>query len=191
MSADTRPKHIEFLPLTPDRWPDFESLLGESGGDEGCWCMWWRIPRDQWMRQRGDANRRAIRRIVESGEVPGILAYVDAKPVGWCSVAPREVFPTLNRSRSLGPVDDEPVWSIVCFYVAPEHRGSGLMAALLAGASDYAVSQGARIVEAYPREPKDLGPPQAYMGVVPAFQRAGFVEVLRRSPKQPIMRYHA
>jgi GNAT superfamily N-acetyltransferase len=191
MPDDTASKPVEFLPLTPDRWPDFESLLGESGGDEGCWCMWWRIPRSRWMEQRGDENRRAIKRIVESGEVPGILAYVDAEPVGWCSVAPREAFPTLNRSRSLGRVDSEPVWSIVCFYVAPAQRGSGLMASLLAGARDHAVSQGARVVEAYPREPEGLAPPQAYMGVVPAFRKAGFVEVLRRSSRQPIMRWRS
>ena len=63
------------------------------------------------------------------------------------------------------------------------------MSALLAAARDYAVHHGAKIVEAYPREPGDLGPPQAYMGVVPAFTKAGFVEVLRRSAKQPIMRW--
>ena len=184
-------KRIEFAPVTPERWSDFETLFGECGAYEGCWCMWWRLTRREWMRQRGEANRRAMKRIVESGEVPGIIAYVDGGPAGWCSVAPREAFASLNRSPKLKRVDAETVWSIVCFYVPPELRGSGLMASLLAAARDHAVSRGARIVEAYPREPGNLGPPQAYMGVVPAFQRAGFVEVLRRSPKQPIMRYHA
>jgi RimJ/RimL family protein N-acetyltransferase len=186
---DETTKRIEFLPLTPERWDDFESLLGESGGDDGCWCMWWRIPRDQWTAQRGDENRRAMKRIVESGEVPGILAYVEGRAGGWCSVAPRQAYPTLNRSRNLKPVDDEAVWSIVCFYVSPAHRGSGLMTAMVAGARDYAVSQGARIVEAYPREPEGLTPPQAYMGIVPSFRGANFVEVARRSPRQPIMRW--
>jgi len=191
MSADTRPNLIEFLPVTPERWSDLQTLFGECGAYEGCWCMWWRLTRREWMRQRGEANRRAMKRIVESGEVPGIIAYVDGGPAGWCSVGPREAFPSLNRSPKLKRVDAETVWSIVCFYVAPEYRGGGLMASLLAAARDHALSRGARIVEAYPREPGDLGPPQAYMGVVPAFERAGFVEVLRRSPKQPIMRYHA
>jgi GNAT superfamily N-acetyltransferase len=183
------PNHVEFAPVTPERWDDFEKLFGECGAYEGCWCMWWRLTRRQWTRQRGEGNRQAMKRIVDSGEAPGIIAYVGGEPAGWCSVAPREVFASLNRSPTLKRVDDEPVWSIVCFYVAPERRGSGLMASLVSAARDYAVSQGARIVEAYPREPGGLGPPEAYLGVVPAFAKAGFVEVARRSAKQPIMRW--
>jgi len=191
MPDDAPPKPVEFMPVSPERWSDFEALFGECGAYEGCWCMWWRTTRREWMRQRGEGNRRAMKRIVDSGEVPGIVAYVGGEPAGWCSVAPREVFPSLNRSPTLRHVDAEPVWSIVCFYVAPKYRGSGLMASLLAAARDYAVSKGARIVEAYPREPGDLGPPQAYMGIVPAFAKAGFAEVLRRSPRQPIMRWQS
>ena len=185
-NPDTR-----FLPVTRERWRDFESLFGECGAYEGCWCMWWRLTREEWTRQRGEANRRAMKRIVDSGEVPGIIAYVGGRPAGWCSIAPRDAFPTLNRSRTLSRVDKQPVWSIVCFYVSPVFRGSRLMSALLAAARDYAVHHGAKIVEAYPREPGDLGPPQAYMGVVPAFAKAGFAEVARRSPKQPIMRWQS
>jgi GNAT superfamily N-acetyltransferase len=188
---ETATRQIEFVPLTAERWDDFEALLGESGGDDGCWCMWWRLPRGEWTRQRGEGNRLAFKSIVESGNIPGIIAYVDGEPAGWCSVAPREAFASLNLSPTLKRVDDEPVWSIVCFYVGPSFRGIGLMASLLAAARDYAVSQGARIVEAYPREPEGLSTPMAYMGVVPAFEKAGFVEVLRRSPRQPIMRWQS
>ncbi len=182
---------IEFVPLTPDRWDDFKALFGECGAYEGCWCMWWRLTRREWMRQRGEANRHAMKRIVESGEVPGIIAYLNGKPAGWCSVGPRDVFPSLNRSRTLRRIDAQPVWSIVCFYVDPDYRGSGLMAALIGAARDHAVSQGARIVEAYPREPEGLSKPMAYLGVVPAFAKAGFVEVARRSERQPVMRWQA
>jgi len=191
MSDEVASKRIEFVPLTPERWQDFESLLGESGGDEGCWCMWWRLPRREWTQQRGDENRLAMKRIVESGEVPGIIAYVEGEPAGWCSVAPRDAYPTLNRSRRFRRIDSEPVWSIVCFYVSPSQRGTGLMASLVWAARDYAVSQGARIVEAYPREPERLSTTMAYMGVVPAFAKAGFVEVRRLSPRQAIVRWHS
>ena len=30
-----------------------------------------------------------MRRFVASGEVPGIIAYVDGVPAGWCSVSPK------------------------------------------------------------------------------------------------------
>ena len=183
------PNKTEFVPLTPERWDDFEGLFGECGAYEGCWCMWWRLTRREWMRQRGEANRQAMKRVVESGEVPGIIAYVDGKAAGWCSIGPRDVFPSLNRSPTLRRVDGEPVWSIVCFYVDPAYRGSGLMASLLAAARDYAVDSGASIVEAYPKEPEGLSTPMAYMGVVPAFAKAGFVEVARRSKRQPVMRW--
>jgi len=191
ISGDVSPEEVRFLPVTAERWADFESLLGECGAWEGCWCMWWRLTRREWSRLKGEGNRQAMKRIVESGEVPGIIAYVGGKPVGWCSVALREAFPSLNRSPTLKRVDGEPVWSIVCFYVPPQFRGVGLMPKLLVAARDYALSRGANVVEAYPRESKNLPLLAAYMGVVPAFQKAGFVEVLRRSPKQPIMRYRA
>ncbi len=187
MSAEA----TRFLPLTPERWDDFQTLFGESGGDGGCWCMWWRMKRADWTRDRGEPNRQAMKRIVDSGEVPGIIAYVNGKAAAWCSVAPREAFPSLNRSWTLRRIDDEPVWSIVCFYVDPVFRRTGLMPSLIRAACDYAAGQGARIVEAYPREPEGLSVPMAYMGVVPVFAKAGFVEVVRRSGRQPVMRWQA
>lgn len=70
-------------PLTPERWPDFVRLFGDRVGG-GCWCMGWRLPRQQYLRQKGDRNKKAMKAIVQSGEVPGILAYVADEPVGWC-----------------------------------------------------------------------------------------------------------
>lgn len=182
-------KSLEFHPLIPERWNELERLFGKHGAAGGCWCMWWRQTRAEFNRQRGEPNRVAFRTIVESGIIPGLLAYSDGEPVGWCAVEPRESYPALNRSRILARVDCEPVWSIPCFYVARHLRGRGLMPELLAAAIDWAGRHGARIVEAYPMEPKD-NPNNStfYIGVVPVFQRAGFVEVCRRSKRQPIMR---
>lgn len=65
------------------------------------------------------------------------------------------------------------------------------MVKLLQAAVEYAEKNGARIVEGYPVEPKESGLASfdGYTGVASAFLRAGFVEVLRRSERQPIMRY--
>ena len=185
---DSRPAFV-FHPLTSDRWRDFETLFGPKGCG-GCWCMWWRLTRSEFERQKGEDNRQAMKALVESGEVPGILAYAEGEPVGWCSVAPREAFGALQRSRILKPVDEQPVWSVVCFFIAKAHRRKGLTVELLKAAVDYAAAHGAKVVEGYPVEPKKADAPDAFMytGIASAFRRAGFVEVARRSETRPIMR---
>ena len=182
-----------FHPLTPERWADFEKLFGPRGACAGCWCMYWRLTRTQYDEQQGELNRRNIKALVDSGNIPGILAYVDDEPVGWCSIAPRQEFATLARSRILKPVDDQPVWSVVCFFVTRKYRRQGLTIQLLNAAVEYAASKGATIIEGYPVEPKEGKAPDVFVftGLSSAFKQAGFKEVLRRSETRPIMRYYA
>jgi GNAT superfamily N-acetyltransferase len=180
-----------FAPVTIDKWPDLEALFSEHGVQNGCWCMYWRIPRAECQRNYGEGNKQALKRIVESGIVPGILAYHDKKPVGWCSVAPREDFPVLGRSPTLKPVDDKPVWSIVCFFVSKHYRRGGLTRLLIKAAIQYAFEQGASIIEAYPIDPRaKYIEYERYSGLTTTFAKAGFKEVLRRSDRKPIMRYY-
>jgi GNAT superfamily N-acetyltransferase len=177
--------------LTPERWSDFEKLFGPRGACGGCWCMYWRQSHSEYEHQHGELNRQNIKAIVDSGNIPGILAYSADQPVGWCSIAPREAFPTLARSRILKPVDDQPVWSVVCFFIARSQRRTGLSVKLLQASVDYARANGARIVEGYPVEPKGGKSPDvfAHTGVYSAFKQAGFTEVIRRSETRPIMRF--
>ena len=190
-SRVTVPRDLEFHPVTANRWRDIERLFGERGACGGCWCMWWRVPRSRFVQQKGAGNRRAFKRLVEAGETPGLLAYCDGEPVGWCALAPREAYPRLERSRILKPVDAEPVWSVTCFFVARPFRRRGVTVALLKAAVAYAKAHGARIVEGYPVEPKGtrMPDPFVYTGLASAFRKTGFVEVLRRSQTRPIMRY--
>jgi GNAT superfamily N-acetyltransferase len=181
-----------FHPLTSAYWQDFEKLFGPRGACGGCWCMYWRLTRTQYNEQQGEFNRRNMKALVDSGSVPGILAFSEDEPVGWCSIAPREEFSTLGRSRILKPVDELPVWSVVCFFVARKGRRQGLTVQLLHAAIEYARSNGARIIEGYPVEPKAGVSPDVfvYTGLASAFTRAGFTEVARRSETRPIMRYY-
>jgi GNAT superfamily N-acetyltransferase len=177
-------------PVTPDTWPDLEALFGPRGACGGCWCMYWRLPRAVFEQTKGEGNRSALKALVDEGQIPGLLAYDGGQPVGWVCVAPRTEFSTLARSRILQPVDDRPVWSVVCFFIARKYRRKGLTVELLQSAVDYARQQGAVIVEGYPVEPKVGSAPDTFMytGLASAFHKAGFVEVLRRSETRPIMR---
>jgi GNAT superfamily N-acetyltransferase len=148
-------EELGFAPLTAVRWDDLEELFGERGASGGCWCMWWRLKRSEYEQQKGEGNRLALKEIVDSSEIPSILAYdAEGQPVGWCSVAPREHFPVLERSRVLKRIDDKPVWSIVCLFVGKPLRRKGLTVALIKAAVEYVRESGGKIVEGYPVEPR-------------------------------------
>lgn len=181
---------LQFHPATPDRWKDVEALFGERGACGGCWCRFWKQTRSEYDQNRGDNNRKALKKSVLKGDVPGILAYSGSEAVGWCAVEPREKFTALARSRVLQPVDDRPTWSVPCFFVRRDFRNRGLTTQLLKAAAEYARKRGAGLLEGYPVEaPKGKMPDAfAYTGLPPSFERAGFREAARRSPRRPIMR---
>jgi GNAT superfamily N-acetyltransferase len=181
---------LKFEPLTADRWQDLERLFGQKGGCGGCWCMLWRLTHSQFEKQKGNRNRLAMKRIVQSGRVPGILAYLNGKAVGWCAVAPRSEFVRLETSRVLQKVDDLAVWSVVCLFVAKAFRHQGISTALLNAAAEHVRKHGGTMVEGYPIIPQRATVPDvfAWTGFLSTFQRVGFVEVARRSPNRPIVR---
>jgi len=177
--------------LTPGRFGDLVELFGpQRGAAEGCWCMFWRQEPAEWRRHTSAGNRQAMRGIVDARRRPGLLAYREGEPVGWVSVAPRKEFARIEGSRTLGPVDDAKVWSIVCFFIKAGQRGSGIATALLRAAVDEAAKRGAKTLEAYPIDPtkRTTSNDDAYTGLLPMFTRAGFREVARRHPSRPIVR---
>jgi GNAT superfamily N-acetyltransferase len=181
-----------FYPVTKEYWKDFEKLFGDKGACAGCWCMYWRVRSSVWEKQKGDKNKRTMKKIIFSDTIPGIIAYDNNDPVGWCSVAPRGEFSRLDNSRILKPVDEKSVWSVVCFFIHKNFRKKGLSTALLNAAKKYVKSSGGKILEGYPVEPKKDKMPDAFAwtGLSAAFQSAGFKEVARRSETRPIMRYY-
>ena len=183
---------FKYQPLTPERWQDFEQLFGERGACGGCWCMWWRLKRSDFDKQKGDGNKKAMKALVNSGKIPGIIAYQESEPIGWCSVGPRENFSALERSRILKPVDQQPVWSIVCFFVNKNFRNRGFSIRLINATKEFVQHNGGKILEAYPVEPKKgrTADVFVYTGLASAFRKAGFTEVARRSETRPIMRFY-
>ncbi len=181
---------LTFRPLTPARWKDLTRLFGPRGATAGCWCMYWRRHRSEYLAGQGSSNRRAFRRIVAAGEVPGILAYDRGEPIAWCALAPRSAYPVLANSRVLAPVDDRPVWSVPCLFVRRDYRRLGVTPPLLRAAAGHVRRRGGRLLEGYPVDPKDgrIAAAFAWTGLASAFRQAGFREIARRSATRPIMR---
>jgi GNAT superfamily N-acetyltransferase len=184
-----RPIALDIRPLTPDRWADLEALFGKQGAYSGCWCMWWRLAGSDFGNAGAAGRKAAFAEIVVEGRAPGLLAYAAGVPVGWCAIAPRDEFPRFDRSRYWQPVDDRPVWSLNCFYIARGQRGRGVATALLGAAVAFAKEHGAQVVEAYPKEVEEnTSASSIYTGTVGMFRAAGFAEVARRHPQRPIVR---
>jgi GNAT superfamily N-acetyltransferase len=185
---------LTIRPLTPSRWPDFESIFAARGCSvaRGCWCMFYRETGRQAVpagMRLADIRHRKMRALCEAGPPPGLIAYHDRRPVGWVTLGPRRKFLRLARSSVMKPVDDAAVWSIICFVVPAEFRHQGVAAALLRGAVDYAARRGARIVESYPVDRTTRGRDEdLWFGIKSMYDQAGFVEIARRKPRRPVMR---
>ena len=159
---------IAVLPVTSDRWADLAALFGTSGVMRGCWCMWPRTPYGQM--HTGAANERRLRAIVEGGTSPGLLAYADGTPAGWCSVGPRPHFGRFFDERA-----DCDVWLIACLFIAESHRGLRVGSHLIDAAVRHAAEHGARRIEALPRGWRPDDDPDTLDRLIRAFRGAGFV----------------
>ncbi len=186
---------LDIQPLTPERWDDLVQLFGDNGAYGNCWCTWFRQTSKDFSAgcaNRGAGNRDFLQRLTDAGRRPGLIAYRDGKPVGWVSVAPLDEFGRVLRSPTLKPHDAPPptTWAIVCFYVPRSERRRGVTRELLPAAVDYARSHGARRVEAYPVDMHGrtrIETAGLFTGKLDWFERAGFAEVRRRSPRQPVV----
>jgi GNAT superfamily N-acetyltransferase len=190
MNSKSEKLKLKFHRLTPERWKDFEKLFGDNGACGGCWCMWWRLKRSQYEKQKGEENKKAMRKIVNSGVIPGILAYAGTIPIGWCAIEPRESYSLLENSRVLKRIDDKKVWSVVCFFIDKRYRRMGVTEKLLEAALKHAKKNRVKIVEGYPIDSAKTPSAFAWTGFLPAFLKVGFQEVHRGSPTRPIMRYY-
>ena len=166
---------LEFLPVTSKTLGDLERFSECHGKFRYCSCMRWRLRSTDYQRSSKDSRVSMLAELVRDNAPVGVLAYRGEEAVGWCAIAPRAHYAALERFRGLPRVDDEPVWSVVCFFIDRKARRQGVMLGLLQAAVAYAASLGAEVVEGYPVEP---GPRlYTYMGSPQTFRRAGFRDV--------------
>jgi len=182
-------------PLTPERWPDLEAIFNARGCSvaRGCWCMHYRLtgnaPQPPKQMPRARAHKAQLKALVDAGRPPGLIGYRGRVPVGWVSIGPREEFARLARSPIMKPVDDQHVWSIICFVVPSQYRGQGIAEALLSGAIVYARKHGALLIEAYPVDlPGRSSDDAMWFGAKSMYDKAGFAEIARRKPQRPVVR---
>ena len=177
---------FETHPVTKDRWSDLMELF-DRPVVRTCFCMFYR--KTGTGTGVGRENRQAMKALVDQGTMPGLIGYESGVPVAWVSLGPREEYTKLSRSPIMKPVDDRPVWSIVCFFVDRGARGRGLSERMLRAAVDYARSCGARLVEAYPVDKEERSHPDSmFFGAKSMYDRAGFREVARRRATRPVVR---
>lgn len=182
-------------PLTPGRWADLEALFAAKGCSvaRGCWCMYYRISGKHGLARPSDGQRRsakeALHALASADPPAGLLGYRGKTAVGWISLGPREDFAKLAKSPVMRPVDDLPVWSIVCFVVPSEYRRQGVARELLEKAVDFARERGVTLLESYPVDREKPSAADApWFGSQRMFSQAGFDEVARRRPDRPVMR---
>ncbi|GAA3900635.1 GNAT family N-acetyltransferase [Microbacterium invictum] len=184
---------IRIREASPSRFADIEHSLTGGGDGASCMCQWWTLTNAEWNDTDADQRRELLRDEVDAGPPPGLIAYVDGEAAGWVRVAPRTAQGRIPRMRiikgSNEPLDDDSVWAVTCFVVRREYRRQGLNAALLTAAVDFARQHGARVVEGYPFDlaVKKSSANSLFHGTLSTFVDAGFSEVARTAPHQPIV----
>ena len=165
----------ETHPVTPDRFEDFADVINRNRRPTHCWCLSHRLQPAEIQSLGNGSRERAMRALCEREHPPGVVTYRDGEPVGWCSIGPRSQIPRLVGSRLIRPMDDVPVWSVICVVVRAGHRRTGVTSHMLEGAVEYAAANGAPAVEAYPVDPPGrMDLTMAFVGTRAMFERAGY-----------------
>ncbi len=186
-------KQLKVAPLARENWQKFEQLFGSRGACANCWCMYYRLKKQDFTRGKLDqGNKKAMKKLVWRGRPTGVIGFYHGEPVAWCAFAPRQDFMKIENSRVHKRIDAEPAWSIPCFFVAKKYRRQGVSVAMLEALIAYAKRKKIKIIEAYPVIPTQETLPDAFawVGLYKSFARAGFKVVDRTSKNRPMVRFY-
>ncbi len=189
MDKPNQENELNFQPLNQSNFNDFESLFKEKVACQGCWCMHCRLPAEEFEKNKGNGNRLAIKALVDSGKIPGVLVYNNKEAIGWCSFGDRSNFPSLSKPKDIEIVPDKNAWIISCLFIRQKWRRRGVKRALFEYLIDYSTQKGAQVLEGYTCNSNFSRYPDAFAfkGIIKAYKAVGFSEV--ENDKRPIMRY--
>jgi GNAT superfamily N-acetyltransferase len=186
-------ENLTFEAVTKDNWDKFAALFGARGACANCWCMFYRLKPAEFKEGKvNDINKNRMKELIWQGKQVGIIAIHEGQAIAWCAFAPREGYIKLENSRVHKRIDNEPVWSIPCFFIDKKFRRKGISVALLKGVIEYARKNKIRVIEAYPTIPTVALLPDSFVwiGLYKSFERAGFKIVDHKSKSRPMVRYY-
>ena len=142
---------LQVAPATKDRFDHVAALLApRRPGTPAFSCLTYRVTSSEFNRLRGEERPARLRSFFDAKLAPGVIAYDDGVPVGWCAFGPRSEMGRLQRSKTIPQIEDHPVVSIVCFVVCADHRRQGVARLMLEAATDYLATHNVQTVEQYP-----------------------------------------
>ena len=165
---------IEVRRLSQENESDFFDFHTCVGGE--CFCTAWWVPTwEEWGTRTAADNRQLREQLLRDGQYDGYLLYADGKVAGWCQVGPRDRLAKLVGQFNLEP--DPDAWAVTCFQIAPEFRGRGLAAELLARVLADLKARGVTRLQAYPKIDVSLPPGSQWTGPMGLYEAAGFRKV--------------
>lgn len=193
---------VRVLPANEASCQDLLAVFGDRGSSATCFCQRYKLnPGEAFSKFPREERRERLLAQARCGDpaadaTSGVVAYLDAEPVGWCAVEPRAAYFGLarvyrvpwegrNEDRS-----DESVWSVTCVLVRAGFRGRGIAYTLAAEAVEHARARGARALEAYPyrTEVGEITWDEIHPGAESIFAAAGMREVTRPGKRRVVMR---
>ena len=182
---------------------DLQKVFGTRGAAAYCQCQRYKLrPGEAFKKFPVEERAHRLRSQVECGNpgsatTSGLVAYLDAEPVGWCAVEPRANYEGLRRNNRV-PWEgrnedkaDESVWAVTCILVRAGFRGRAFSYALVRAAVDFARERGARALEGYPMLTtggQKITWDEIHVGSRRMFEAAGFDEVSRPTKRRVVMR---
>ena len=188
------------VPANEASCEDLQTVFGTRGQGAQCQCQRYKLrPRESFRSFPAEERAHRLRQQTdgghpESGATSGLVAYIDGEPVGWCAVEPRTAYAGLLRNfrvpwegRAEDRADDS-VWAVTCLFTRAGFRKRGVSRALARAAVDFARERGARAIEAYPINTKNVIAEELHVGTESVFADAGFSEVSRPTLRRVVMR---
>jgi GNAT superfamily N-acetyltransferase len=194
---------VSVRPANEASCEDVQAIFGSRGAAAGCQCQRYKLaPREAFSRFPVEERAFRLRLQTSCGDptapgTSGLVAYLDAEPVGWCAVEPRPAYQGLLRvyrvpwqGRNEDRADDS-VWAVTCVLVRAGFRRQGIAYALARAAVDHARTRAARALEAYPMNTspgQEIAWDEIHVGARSIFDAAGFTQVHRHSARRVVMR---